>query len=239
VASRKGPAANLPAKKAAPVRKTPAAGARPRKVSTKKALAYLSASDGVLASIIESVGALPSSRQGRPEREDHYGALVRSIVGQQLSVLAARAIYGRLLARFEDRPPTPQEILDDEPEELRAAAGLSRAKVGFLRSLAEHVLSGELELERLDALGDEEVIAELVAVKGLGEWTAHMFLMFHLERPDVLAVGDLGIRRAIERAYGLDALPAPVEIERIAEPWRPYRTLACRYLWRSLDNEPT
>jgi DNA-3-methyladenine glycosylase II len=127
----------------------------------------------------------------------------------------------------------------DDPEELRAAAGLSRAKVGFLRSLAEHVLSGELELERLDELQDEEVIAELVAVKGIGEWSAHMFLMFHLERPDVVAPGDLGIRRAIERAYGFDALPLPAEIERLAEAWRPYRTIACRYLWRSLDNEPT
>ena len=163
---------------------------------------------------------------------------MRAIVGQQLSVHAARAIYGRLTARFGERPPTPQEILDDEPEELRAAAGLSRAKVSYLRSLAEHVISGELELERLDALTDEDVIAELTAVKGLGVWSAQMFLMFHLERPDVLPVGDLGIRRAIERAYALDALPEPAAIERIAEPWRPHRTLACRYLWRSLQNEP-
>jgi DNA-3-methyladenine glycosylase II len=153
--------------------------------------------------------------------------------------MAARAIYGRLTARFGGRPPTPQEILADDPEELRAAAGFSRAKVSYLRSLAEHVLSGELELERLDALSDEQVIAELTAVKGLGEWTAHMFLMFHLERPDVVAVGDLGIRRAIERAYGLDGLPDAETVVRIAEPWRPFRTLACRYLWRSLANEPT
>jgi len=163
---------------------------------------------------------------------------VRAIVGQQLSVAAARTIYGRLIARFGDRPPTPQEILEDDPEKLRAAAGLSRAKVGFLRSLAEHVLSGELELERLDLLPDEEVIAELTAVKGIGLWSAHMFLMFHLERPDILPVGDLGIRRAIERAYGLPELPLPTQIEQIAEPWRPHRSLACRYLWRSLENEP-
>jgi DNA-3-methyladenine glycosylase II len=192
----------------------------------------------VLAELIETVGKLSSSRDGRPGKDDHYGALVRSIVNQQLSVLAARAIYGRLTDRFGGRPPTPREILAQEPEELRTAVGLSRAKVGFLRSLAEHVLSGELELERLDELDDEAVIAELVAVKGLGEWTAHMFLMFHLERPDVLAVGDLGIRRAIERAYGLDELPQAPAIEALAEPWRPYRTLACRYLWRSLANEP-
>jgi DNA-3-methyladenine glycosylase II len=211
----------------------------PRKVSIRKATEHLRASDPVLAGVIDTVGKLPTARQGRPELDDHYGALVRTIVGQQLSVLAARAIYGRLTERFGGRPPTPQEILADEPEELRAAAGLSRAKVGFLRSLAEHALSGELELDRLNELDDDAVITELVAVKGIGEWSAHMFLMFHLDRADVLAVGDLGIRRAIEIAYGLAALPKPEQMEQIAEPWRPHRTLACRYLWRSLDNEPT
>ncbi|MGA8364279.1 MAG: DNA-3-methyladenine glycosylase [Solirubrobacteraceae bacterium] len=204
-----------------------------------KGLAHLRRSDPVLAEVIAAVGKLPDGREGRPDREDHYGALVRAIAGQQLSVKAARSIYGRLTDRFDGRPPTPEEILEDEPEELRTAAGLSRAKVGYLRSLAEHTLSGELELERLDALDDDTVIAELTAVKGLGVWTAHMFLMFHLERPDVLPVGDLGIRRAIERAYELDELPEAAAMEEIALPWRPHRTLACRYLWRSLANEPT
>jgi len=188
--------------------------------------------------LIDEIGVdgLGDARAGRPS--DHYGALVRSIVGQQLSTSAARAIYTRLTDRYGGRTPTPVEVLEDDPEELRAAAGLSRAKVSFLRSLAEHVLNGELELERLDELPDDEVIAELVAVKGLGTWSAHMFLMFHLQRPDVLPVGDLGIRRAIMIRYGLEALPAPAEMERIAEPWRPYRTLACRYLWRSLAATP-
>jgi DNA-3-methyladenine glycosylase II len=227
-----------------PPRQAPASGAparkrATRKVSRRKAVEHLRASDPVLAAIIAETGALSDSREGRPGREDHYGALVRAIVGQQLSVRAARAIYGRLTARFGERPPTPAEILADDPEELRAAAGLSRAKVGFLRSLAEHVISGELELERLDELDDEQVIAELVAVKGLGAWSAHMFLMFQLERPDVLPVGDLGIRRAIQRAYALHELPDAAAIERLADPWRPYRTLACRYLWRSLQNEPS
>ncbi len=204
----------------------------------KAALAHLRSSDEVLAAIIDEAGPLGDASEGRPDRDDHYGALVRTITGQQLSVLAAKAIYGRLTDRFEGRPPTPQEILDDEPEELRAAAGLSRAKVTYLRSLAEHVISGDLELERLDELPDEDVISELTAVKGLGLWSAQMFLMFHLSRPDVLPVGDLGIRRAIERAYALEELPEPAVIETIAEPWRPHRTLACRYLWRSLQNEP-
>jgi DNA-3-methyladenine glycosylase II len=215
------------------------AGSTPRRrPSTRAALGRLRAADPVLAALIETVGPLGDAREGRPDPDDHYGALVRSIAGQQLSVLAARAIYARLTARFGGRAPTPVEILADDPEELRAAAGLSRAKVTYLRSLAEHVVSGELELDRLDELPDEEVIAELVAVKGLGLWTAQMFLMFHLERPDVLPVGDLGIRRAMERAYGLEGLPQPASMEQIAEPWRPYRTLACRYLWRSLANEP-
>lgn len=192
----------------------------------------------MLAGIIDACGPLPSPRDGRPERDDHYGALLRAIVNQQLSVSAGRAIYGRLTDRYDGRPPTPAQVLAEDPEELRAAAGLSRAKVGFLRSLAEHVLDGSLKLEKLDELSDDEVIAELTAVKGLGVWTAHMFLMSHLQRPDVLPVGDLGIRRAFERAYGLGELPDAATMKPIAEPWRPHRTLACRYLWRSLNNEP-
>jgi DNA-3-methyladenine glycosylase II len=192
----------------------------------------------VLRGVIDAAGAdgLAEARARRPA--DHYGALLRSIVGQQLSTKAARAIYLRLTERFGGRTPTPAEVLADDPENLRAAAGLSHAKVKYLRSLAEHVIEGSLKLERLDELPDEEVIAELVAVKGLGVWSAHMFLMFQLQRPDVLAVGDLGIRNAVKRAYGLDELPAPAALEAIAEPWRPYRTLACRFLWRSLEATP-
>jgi DNA-3-methyladenine glycosylase II len=196
---------------------------------------HLRAADPVLARLLDELGE--PDRDGRP-RGDHYAALVRSIVGQQLSVRAARAIHGRLLEHFGGREPTPEEILAADPEELRAAAGLSRAKVSFLRSLAEHVRSGELELDRLDALPEDEIVAELVAVKGIGEWSAHMFLMFQLRRPDVLATGDLGIRRAVQRAYGLDELPSADELLALAEPWRPYRTAACMLLWHSLDNAP-
>ena len=224
-------------RRAAAGKAAPAKTAR-RRPSSARAVARLRAADPVLAELIDAVGPLGDARAGRPDQDDHYGALLRAIVGQQLSVSAARSIYGRVLERFGGRTPTPEQILADEPEELRAAGGLSRAKVSYLRSLAEHVIAGELELERLDELPDEQVLAELVAVKGVGVWTAHMFLMFQLERPDVLPVGDLGIRRAIERAYGLDELPDPATMEKIAEPWRPHRTLACRFLWRSLQNEP-
>jgi DNA-3-methyladenine glycosylase II len=205
---------------------------------TDGGLAHLRASDPVLATIIDRYGpdGLRDRREGA--QPEHYAALVRSIVGQQLSTKAAAAIYRRLVDRFGGRAPTPQELLADDPEQLRAAAGLSRAKVAYLRSLAEHSLDGSLDLDKLDQLSDADVITELTAVKGIGVWSAHMFLMFHLERPDVLAVGDLGIRKSVMLAYGLDVMPDPKTLETIAIPWRPYRTLACRYLWRALDNEP-
>jgi DNA-3-methyladenine glycosylase II len=200
--------------------------------------AHLHRADSVLARLIDDGGPLPLEPDSRGRPEDLYGALVRTIAGQQLSVKAARAIYARLTDRFGGRTPTPEQILADDPDELRVAAGFSRAKTAYLRSLAEHVVSGELELDRLSELPDEEVLRELTAVKGIGEWSSHMFLMFTLHRPDVLAVGDLGIRNAVRTQYGLDALPTPAELEQIGEPWRPYRTRACLYLWRSLDNEP-
>ena len=198
---------------------------------------HLLDADPVLASIVEAFGPLDreARRRGRPS--DAYGALLRSIVGQQLSTKAARTIYTRLTGLYGDRTPSPSELVATDPERLREA-GLSRAKASYLRSLAEHVLAGELELDRLTELPDEEVSAQLTAVKGLGQWTADMFLIFHLGRPDVLPVGDLGIRRAVQIAYGLEELPAARELTRIAEPWRPHRSLASLYLWSSLDNEP-
>jgi DNA-3-methyladenine glycosylase II len=202
-----------------------------------EAVEHLRASDDTLKAIVDERGPLDldSRQRGRPE--DPYGALLRSIVGQQLSTKAARSIYGRLVELFGGKTPSPQELLDADPETVRAV-GLSNAKVKYVRSLAEHVLSGELELERLNELGDEEVEREVTAVKGLGQWTAHMFLIFHLGRPDVLPVGDLGVRRAAERAYGLEALPSAEELERLGERWAPYRSLAALYLWESLDNAP-
>jgi DNA-3-methyladenine glycosylase II len=191
-----------------------------------------------MADLIDRYGGPDGVLERRGRRPgDAYGALLRAIVGQQLSTKAARTIYGRLTDIFGGDAPSPAELLAADPEALRGA-GLSRPKVAYLRDLAEHVEDGALELGRLPELPDEEVSEQLTAVKGLGQWTADMFLIFHLGRPDVLPVGDLGIRRAAELAYGLRKLPSPERLTRLARPWRPYRSLACLYLWRSLDNEP-
>jgi DNA-3-methyladenine glycosylase II len=217
----------------------PSAGSRTTPVpEDPAALRALRESDPVMGDLIERYGDPDGvlARRGR-RPGDAYGALVRSIVGQQLSSRAARTIYERLIALFDGRTPTPRELLDVDPEEIRAV-GLSRAKVAFLRDLAEHIEDGELDLEKLPELPDDEVLEQLTRVKGLGPWTVDMFLMFHLGRPDVLPVGDQGIRRAVQIAYGLEELPTTAELERIAEPWRPHRTLACLYLWRSLDSTP-
>jgi DNA-3-methyladenine glycosylase II len=202
------------------------------------AIAALRAADPVLAKVIDEVGSDGPGDLGVTISSDRYGALVRSIVGQQLSTRSAQAIYGRLTDRFGGRTPTPVEVLEDDPDELRTSVGLSHAKVAYLRSLAERVIDGSLDLDHLDRLPDEEVKAQLTAVRGIGPWSADMFLIFRLGRPDVLPVGDLGIRRAFMVHYGLPELPSALEMERIAEPWRPHRTLASLYLWRSLQVAP-
>jgi DNA-3-methyladenine glycosylase II len=211
---------------------------RKREAADRSAVEALREADPVMRAVIDEVGTdgLEDFRTSLPS--DSYATLIRAIAGQQLSNSAAVAIYTKILARYGGRPPTPAELLADDPDELRVAAGLSHAKVRYLRSLAEHVVDGSLELDQLDELPDEEVIAQLVSVKGLGLWSAQMFLIIHLRRPDVLPVGDLGIRKAIMTRYGLPALPGPAEITEIAEPWRPYRTLASLFLWRSLRTTP-
>jgi DNA-3-methyladenine glycosylase II len=203
-----------------------------------KAHDELAASDPVMASLIDRLGKLSiNARRRRRPPVDAYGMLLRSVVGQQLSVKAAATIYGRVLDLFGGTTPLPKELLEIEPERLREA-GLSGRKVEYVRDLAAHVLSGELELDRFETLSDEEVIAEITAIRGFGLWSAQMFLIFFLERPDVLPTGDLGIRNAAKAVYELDEVPGPAELERIAEPWRPHRTLASIYLWESLTNEP-
>lgn len=207
-----------------------------------KARKQLAASDPTMAALIERVGKIDLKTRLRRRKEerpaDAYGALLRAIVGQQLSTKAARTIYLRVLDLFDGKTPSPEQLLEAREEDLRAC-GLSGRKTEYIRDLAAHVLSGELELDRLDELGDEEVIEEIVAVRGLGRWTAEMFLLFHLERPDVLSGGDLGIRKAIQIEYGLEEMPPPTQVIEIGEPWRPYRSLASLYLWESLAAVPS
>ncbi|MDQ6730437.1 MAG: DNA-3-methyladenine glycosylase 2 family protein [Actinomycetota bacterium] len=201
-------------------------------------LDLLRSSDPVLGRLIESIGpdAVADPRRGYPR--EHYAGLLRAILGQQVSVRAATAMHQRLLARYGGRAPTPAEVLTEDPETLRAAGGLSRAKLASLRSLAEHVVDGRLDLGGLEVLDDEQVLAALTAVRGIGPWTAQIFLMLGLERPDVVAPGDLGIRRALMIADGRSQLPDPVEVLARAEVWRPQRTLACRVLWASVAVRP-
>jgi DNA-3-methyladenine glycosylase II len=198
---------------------------------------HLRGADPVMRRLIDAHGPLTLAERGRGRPSDAYGALLRSIVGQQLSTKAARTIYERLAALFEGRAPAPAQLLEVEPDALRAV-GLSWRKVEYLRDLARRIEDGSLDLPGLRRMSDEEVTAQLTAVRGLGPWTADMFMIFHLGRPDVLPVGDLGTRAAVRREYELDALPSPVELRRLAEPWRPHRSLASLYLWRSLDAEP-
>jgi DNA-3-methyladenine glycosylase II len=207
------------------------------KLDGKRAVAALRDADPVIARLIDAHEDLVRRDLKRERRGDAYGALLRSIVGQQLSTKAASTIYGRMVDIFGGHAPTPKQLLAADPEEIRAA-GLSRPKIAYLRDLAQHVEDGTLELDRLDELPDEEVSAQLTAIKGLGQWTADMFLMFHLRRPDVLPVGDQGIRRAVQVQYRMRKLPDPKRLEKVARPWRPHRTLACLFLWSSLDNVP-
>jgi DNA-3-methyladenine glycosylase II len=181
---------------------------------------HLRAADAVLGKLIDEIGGRWA---WRPTAWAIRRPLRRAGAGDcwSASRRLPRSIYGRLTARFGGRTPTPDEVLADDPEQLRVAAGLSHAKVRFLRSLAEHIVSGQLELDRLDELSDAQVVAELIAVNGLGPWSAHMFLMFQLGRPRRAGVGDLGIRRAVMVRYGLAALPTVGELEAIAAAWRP------------------
>jgi DNA-3-methyladenine glycosylase II len=209
-------------------------------VSAKERKA-LAASDPTMAALIERVGRIDLEkrleRRGEERPPDAYGALLRAIVGQQLSTKAARTIFLRVIDIFGGTTPSPEQLLEASEEDLRAA-GLSGRKVEYVRDLAAHVLSGELELERLDDLSDEAAIAEIVAVRGLGQWTAEMFLLFHLRRPDVISGGDLGIRKAIQIEYGMEEMPTPTEVEEMGKRWSPHRSLASLYLWESLHNAP-
>jgi DNA-3-methyladenine glycosylase II len=183
----------------------------------------------VLREVIRQVGPYTL----RPQR-DRFGMLVRSIVSQQISVMAARSIRRRLEALVLPARPTAANLAALSPEQLRSA-GLSPQKTGYLVDLCRHVLEARLDLRRIGRKPDEEVIADLVQVKGIGRWTAQMFLIFSLGRLDVLPHDDLGVRAAIRRLYGLAELPDRATSERIAGPWRPYASVGAWYCWRSID----
>jgi DNA-3-methyladenine glycosylase II len=202
---------------------------RTNESSLRHARRRLAAADPVLARVLRASGRLPLPiRRGGSA----FAYLARAILAQQISVAAARSIANRMTARF-GWPWRPEQLLSASDEELRGL-GLSRQKVAYLRDLAAHTRDG-LPLRRLSRMSDERVIEALTVVKGVGRWTAEMYLMFRLARPDVLPVDDLGIRSAMRRAYGMRALPTKERMRRIAESWRPYRSIACFYLWRSLD----
>jgi DNA-3-methyladenine glycosylase II len=195
----------------------------------RKAILHLKKSDPVMRAIIERVGAYKIEH-----REPSFETLVRSIVYQQLSGKVATVILGRLVALLPDGKITPAAILKLTPARMRKA-GLSKQKTAYIRDLARKTNQGHIQFETLPDLTDLEVIEHLTQVKGIGVWTAHMFLIFALRRPDILATGDLGVRVAIRKAYQLEELPLPKQVEELAAPWRPYSSVAVWYLWRSLE----
>ncbi len=201
----------------------------------KKALDHLKKSDKILASIIARVGPCKMAY-----REPSFEMLARAIVFQQLSTKAATTIYRRL-EEAAGGALTPESIQNLSVGEMRRA-GLSRQKLGYIRDLAEHALSGKVDFALLPAMSDDEVIESLTDIKGVGVWTAHMFLLFSLRRPNVLPIGDLGVRMAIQKAYRKRKMPTPKQVEKIAKGWHPYCSYAAWYLWRSLEfpkEEPT
>ena len=224
----------------------------PRRIQPGRALAHLRKSDNVMSGLIDQVGPF----RLRTDSRDPFASLCRAIVFQQLAGKAAATIHHRFVDLFRtarqrkaaaasgppdsrwalplDVTPDPRRLLK-LPEETLRGAGLSRQKVAYLRDLAVHFTSGDLSEARLHEWDDETIVEHLVRVKGIGRWSAEMFLISHLGRPDVLPVIDLGINKAIQRHYRLRKLPTPAQVRKIGAPWRPWATVACWYLWRSLD----
>lgn len=200
-------------------------------MSHRRAVRHLRNADPRLAAIIDAVGRCTLA----PRAEGtHFAAVARAIVYQQLSGKAASTIHGRFAALFGDGVPAARPLLALGDGALRSV-GLSRQKIGYLRDLATRVAGGEIAIEELHTLSDAEILTALTSVKGVGRWTAQMFLIFRLGRPDVLPDLDLGIRKAIQRTYRLRALPTPKRVLEIGAQWAPHRTVAAWYLWRSLD----
>lgn len=196
---------------------------------------YLIKHDPILAPVIKR-SKLPAFEP----HSDYYGALVNSIIGQQLSVKAAASIKQRFRDLFAGKFPVPEAILEKSVEELRAV-GFSRAKANYVRDLAQHIIDGKVRFDKLDRQTNEEIVTELTDVKGIGQWTAHMFLIFCMGRLDVLPNSDLGIRNGVRILYGFQDLPSPEQVQELAvkKNWHPYESAASWYIWCSLDNEPT
>lgn len=201
----------------------------------EQALLHLAAADPVMALLIQERGPLTVTAM---PHGDYFFTVLDAIASQQLSSKAAATIVNRIRALVPgDETPTAQQILEVAGQTLRDA-GLSWAKVGYVKDLAARVASGRLDLVHVSGMSDEEIVKELIAVKGIGRWTAEMFLLFSLARPDVFAVDDYGLRVAMKRLYNMPDLPKPASMRAIAEPWRPFRSYASLYLWRSLDASP-
>lgn len=200
----------------------------------REAEKHLALHDKILAPVIKTSGPC----RIKPH-SDHYGELVGSIVGQQLSSVAAGTIWRRVLDLFGGRMPSPEQLIKIDDQKLRDV-GLSWAKVRYVKDLAQHVLDGRLDLDHIATMPNEQVVQQLTAVKGLGEWSAHMFMIFGLGRLDVLPVGDLGVRKAVMNLYGLKEMPDPTMMVTVANRhhWHPYESVAAWYCWQSLDNNP-
>jgi DNA-3-methyladenine glycosylase II len=195
---------------------------------------YLAQHDKKLAPVIKASGPC----RLKPHT-DHYGELVGSIVGQQLSAVAAGTIWRRVMDLFDGKMPTPEQLIKIDDQKLRDV-GLSWAKVRYVKHLAQHILDGRLDLEHVSTMPNEQLIEQLTAVKGIGEWSAQMFMMFGLGRLDILPTGDLGIRKGMMQLYGLKELPDPAQMITVANKnhWHPYESVASWYIWQSLDNNP-
>ena len=200
----------------------------------RQAEKHLTAKDKRLAKLIKVY--VPCRLQ---PHQDYYGELVSSIVGQQLSAKAGATIWRRVLDLFGGKMPSPEQLIETDADKIRAA-GVSYPKISYMKDLAQHIIDGRLDMKHVATMPNEQLTEQLTAVKGIGEWSAHMFMLFGLGRLDILPVGDLGIRKAIQNVYGLEELPAAEQIITIANKnnWHPYESVASWYLWRSLDSPP-
>lgn len=199
------------------------------KSRAKTAYEHFCTSDEVLASVVTKVGVLDERKS-----KDYYVSLTESIISQQLSVKVADVIYARFVGLFKDNNVTPEEVLQIDTEVMRGV-GMSYAKINYIKALAEHVIESPTMFETFNEMSDEDIIAELIQIHGIGRWTAEMFLIFTMGRPDVFSYGDLGLKNALKRLYNFENHPTAEEAAEITNKWKPYRSYGSRYLWKSLE----